>query len=177
MADWDDMVVVGRVARPHGLRGHVAVNPETDFAEQRFCVGASFRTRTQAGDEQLTIAGARMQQGHPVVHFEGFESIEAVRRLAGCELRIPDDGLHALEPGAFYHHQLVGCRVETVDGRVVGEVRRVEGGPGGSRLLVDGPRGEVLVPLATEICVGIDVAARRIRIDPPQGLLELNEKG
>jgi ribosomal 30S subunit maturation factor RimM len=55
-------------------------------------------------------------------------------------------------------------------------VRRVEGGAGASVLTVEGPDGEVLVPLAAEICVEVDVAARRIRIDPPEGLLELNQK-
>ena len=58
---------------------------------------------------------------------------------------------------------------------MVGRVVRVDGGTGGSRLAVEGPRGEVLVPLAAEICVEIDVEARRIRIHPPEGLLDLNE--
>jgi len=65
--------------------------------------------------------------------------------------------------------------VELADGSVVGEVERVEGGIGGSRLVIAGRAGEILVPLATAICVDIDVAARRIRIDPPEGLLDLNE--
>jgi 16S rRNA processing protein RimM len=98
-----------------------------------------------------------------------------VEPLAGRELRIPEEALQPLEPGTFYHHQLTGCVVETVDGRTVGEVRRVEGGAGGSRLVIDGRRGEVQIPLVAEICVAIDVEARRIRVDPPEGLLELNE--
>ena len=110
-----------------------------------------------------------------MVHFDGFDSIEAVRCLAGRELRIPDDTLQPLEPGTFYRHQLMGCLVETVDGLVVGEVRRVEGDVSGNRLVVAGRRGDVLIPLAAAICVSIDVGARRIRIDPPEGLLELNE--
>jgi 16S rRNA processing protein RimM len=175
MADWDDMAVVGRITRPHGLRGDVVVNPETDFVEERFRAGATFWTRTAAGDERLTITAARVQQGRPVVHFDGFDSIEAVEELAGRELRIPVDDLQPLEPGTFYHHQLTGCVVETVDGEVVGEVRRVEGGAGGSRLIVEGRRGEVQIPLAVDICVGIDVDARRIRVSPPEGLLELND--
>jgi 16S rRNA processing protein RimM len=65
--------------------------------------------------------------------------------------------------------------VATVGGGQVGEVLRVEGGAGASRLVVKGRRGEVLVPLAADICVEIDVNARRILIDPPEGLLELNE--
>ena len=81
-----------------------------------------------------------------------------------------------LGEGVYYQHQLVGCDVETVSGGRIGQVSRVDGGAGGSLLAVRGARGEVLIPFARHICVDIDVAARRIRIDPPEGLLELNEK-
>jgi 16S rRNA processing protein RimM len=169
------MVVVGRIARPHGLQGLVIVNPETDFVEERFTVGSTFATRSAAGEESLTVSSVRVQGGRPVVGFEGFARIEDVERLAGLELRVPEDSLQPLEPGSFYHHQLVGCVVELIDGTAVGEVERVDGGIGGSRLVIAGPAGEVLVPLASAICVEIDVGARRIRIDPPEGLLDLNE--
>jgi 16S rRNA processing protein RimM len=169
------MVLVGRIARPHGIRGQVVINPETDFVEERFRAGATLLTRGAGGEETLTIASSRVQGGRPVVGFEGFARIEDVERLAGQELRIPESALASLEPGRFYHHQLVGCAVETVDGGAVGEVERVEGGAGGSRLVVAGRSGEILVPLAMEICVDIDVEAKRIRISPPDGLLDLNE--
>jgi 16S rRNA processing protein RimM len=173
---WDDMVVVGRVARTHGLAGQVIVNPETDFIEERFAVGATLVTRGAAGEgeETLTVSSFRVQGGRPVVGFDGVGSIEEAERLAGRELRVPEDSLQPLEPGSFYHHQLIGCAVELTDGTVIGIVERVEGGIGGSRLVIAGRTGEILVPLATAICVDIDVGARRIRIDPPDGLVELN---
>jgi 16S rRNA processing protein RimM len=172
---WDDMAVVGRVARPHGLRGDVVVNPETDFVAERFRPGATVWTQSAGREEQLTIASARVQNGRPVVGFEGFSSVEAAERLAGLELRVPEESLQPLEPGRYYEHQLVGCSVETAEGTQVGTVVRVDSGAGGSRLVVDGARGEILVPLAVDICVAIDIAGRRIRIEPPEGLLELNE--
>jgi len=169
------MVLVGRIARPHGIRGQVIVNPETDFVDERFRVGATLWTRGNTGEETLTVEAFRVQGGRPVIGFEGFTRIEDVERLAGQELRVPEDALQPLEAGQFYHHQLVGCVVETIDGDPVGEVERVEGGAGGSRLVIGGRRGEILIPLAAEICVDIDVAAGKIRIAPPEGLLELNE--
>jgi 16S rRNA processing protein RimM len=169
------MILVGRIARPHGIRGQVAVNPETDFVADRFTEGATFWTRSSRGEEPLTIASARVQNGRPVVGFAGFSTIADVERLAGLELRIPEETLRPLEAGTYYHHQLVGCVVETGIGERIGEVARVEGGSAGSLLVVNGARGEILVPLATEICVAIDVGSRRIRIEPPEGLLELNE--
>jgi 16S rRNA processing protein RimM len=172
---WDDLVLVGRIARPHGIRGQVVINPETDFVDERFHVGATMQTRGGGGDETLTISAVRIQGGRPVVAFEGFTRIEDVARLAGQELRIEEASLQSLGPGRFYHHDLVGCAVETIDGKSVGGVERVEGGVGGSRLVVAGPRGEILIPLAEEICVEIDVGTKRIRINPPEGLLDLNE--
>lgn len=175
MPEWDDMVMVGRIGRPHGLRGQVVVNPETDFPEQRFRPGARVWTCTARGQEELTVGTVRFHRGRPIVSFEGLSSIDEVESLAGLELRIAPDALQPLEAGRYYQHQLVGCAVETVSGAGIGTVARVEGGEAGSRLVVEGEHGEILIPLAVDICVDIDVDARRIRVDPPEGLLELNE--
>ena len=175
--DWDDMAVVGRIARPHGLKGQVIINPVTDFVEERFAEGATVWTRSAAGEEQLIVASLRVQSGRPVVGFEGLTRIEDVERLAGLELRVPEEMLQPLQPGRYYEHQLVGCTVETTAGDVLGAVSAVEGGAGATRLVMNGARGEILIPLAVDICVDIDVVKKRIRINPPEGLLELNEKG
>jgi len=169
------MATVGRIARPHGLNGQVVINPETNFVEERFAAGASVWAKSTRGEQQLTIVSLRVQNGRPIVGFVGFDRIEDVEGLAGQELRVPEDELQPLQPGTYYEHQLVSCVVETTGGDIVGEVAKVEGGAGGSRLVIDGPRGEILIPLAVDICVEIDVARKRIRIDPPEGLLELNE--
>jgi 16S rRNA processing protein RimM len=169
------MALVGRIARPHGLRGDVIVNPETDFVAERFRRGAVVWTRSPRGDERLTIAASRIQGGRPVLAFEGMTSVDDAERMAGQELRVPEEALQPLAQGTYYLHQLAGCLVDTVSGACVGTVARVEGGAAGSRLVVDGARGEILIPLAADICVTIDVTAKRITIDPPEGLLELNE--
>jgi 16S rRNA processing protein RimM len=169
------MALVGRIAKPHGLRGDVIVNPDTDFVEERFVVGATFRTRSDRGEETLTIASARVQNGRAVVGFEGFSRVEDAERLAGLELRIPEGDLQPLAEHTYYQHQLIGCVVETTSGEPLGEVVRVEGGTGMSLLVVNGSRGEILVPLTRAICVEIDVAGKRIRIEPPEGLIELNQ--
>jgi 16S rRNA processing protein RimM len=168
------MVLVGTIARPHGLRGHVLVNPETDFIEERFKAGEAFWSRSAAGIERLVIQSARVQNGRPVVVFEGYDSVDAAAPLAGRELRIPEDALQPLGEGTYYHYQLVGCEVETMFGDRIGHVVRVEDGAGGALLVVDGAGGEVLIPLAAEICVAIDVGSRRIRVQAPEGLLDLN---
>jgi 16S rRNA processing protein RimM len=178
----DDLVQVGRIERPHGLHGEVVVGPLTDFPAERFVAGATLMTarpgQVPAG-ETLTIVDVRWHKGRPLVLFAGVESVEDAEALRGQGLWIAAAARPALEPGLFYETDLVGCQVETVagpagPGTLVGTVRRVEGAPGASVLVIETPQGEVLVPLADEICRVIDPAARRIAIDPPAGLLELN---
>lgn len=179
----DDLVLVGTIERPHGLRGEVVVNPLTDFGGERFVPGATLTTaragQTPDGSTSLRIDDVRWHKGRPLVLFEGVETVEAADTLRGQGLWIAASARPALEPGLFYETDLVGCRVETVDGpdapgTAVGTVQRVDGAPGATVLVVETPQGEVLVPLADAICRVIDPDARRIVIDPPAGLLELN---
>jgi 16S rRNA processing protein RimM len=175
MPAWEDMVLVGRVTRAHGLRGHVVVSPETDFVAERFHNGAELWARVDGRQLPLVVADARVEGRRPIVAFQGCMSVEAAEALSGAELRVPESDLQPLPEGSYYLHQLVGCRVETVEGAPVGTVTRVEGGAGAAVLAIDGATGEVLVPLAQEICVGIDVGARLIRVRMLEGLLELNQ--
>jgi len=169
------MVLVGRIGRPHGIRGHVFVTAETDFVAERFAPGATVWVESDDGGDALTVATFRIQGGRPVVSLDGRPRIEDVERLTGRELRVPESMLPQLGDGAYYQHQLVGCVVETTGGDCVGIVTRVDGGVAGSLLVIDGGRGEILVPFAVDICVAVDVAKKSIRIQPPDGLLELNE--
>lgn len=174
MVKWDEMAVVGRVARAHGLKGQVIVNPETDFLEERFKPGAELFVSRAGVVERLTLTTVRFHRDRPVIGIDGVADMNAAIKLAGLELRIPAEQLAELPAGSYYRHDLVGCRIETSGGQLLGTVKAVEGGAGGSRLVVDTPGGEVLVPLAVEICTTIDPAGKRIVIEPPPGLLELN---
>lgn len=173
--NWDDMAGVGRIARPHGLRGEVVVNPETDFVEDRFASGSTMYVQREGSIAAMHVSAARVHRGRPIVTFRGVESIAAAQDLTGAELRIPRDELMRLPDGSYYRHELVGCVVRTLDGSEIGAVTAVEGEVGGSRLVVAGAGGDVLIPLAADICVRIDPAGRTIVVDPPEGLLELND--
>jgi len=174
------MAVVGRIARAHGIRGQVIVNVETDFPETRFRPGAELFTERGGVVSTVRVTTVRFQRDRPVIGIEGVNTMSEAEALAGCELRVPPEQLAELPVGTFYRHDLVGCRVETADGKVVGSVSGVEGTLAGSRLIVapgDGGRSEILIPLAVDICTTIDVGAKRIVIEPPEGLLELNAPG
>ena len=124
--------------------------------------------------QRLVVTSARFHRGRPIVGLEGIDSMTDADELAGVELRIPTDRLYALASGTFYRHDLVGCAVETVEGVSVGIVAGVEGTLGGSRLVVSGRQGEVLIPLVSAICTAVEPSRKRIVIDPPAGLLEVN---
>jgi 16S rRNA processing protein RimM len=172
--EWDDLILVGRIARAHGNRGEVVVNPETDFPEERFREGSALHVRRGGRIETLTIASARVQRGRPVLRLRGVDSMDDAEALAGAELRIAAGAARPLAEGQYYRHELVGCRVETTGGDTIGTVRAIESSGGADRLVVEGAHGEVLVPLARDICVVIEPRERRIVIDPPEGLLDLN---
>tara|TARA_B100001123_G_scaffold421288_1_gene528706 strand:- start:6925 stop:7434 length:510 start_codon:yes stop_codon:yes gene_type:complete len=169
------MVLVGRIGRPHGIRGHVLITPDTDFVKDRFKIGSVFWIQAPTGEKSLTLATVRFKQGRPIVSFEGFKSIESIAQLTGSELRVVEEDLSPLESGEFYHHQLIGSVVETLKGEHIGKVIRVEGSLNASRLIVQGARDQIQIPLAVDICVEIDPEKKRIRVNPPIGLLELNK--
>jgi 16S rRNA processing protein RimM len=178
MPVWDDMVMVGRIARAHGNRGQVIVDPETDFPEERYKPGSVVYVRPDEKSvmvQPLTITAARFHRGRPIIALEGVDTMNAAQELAGTELRVGTDALQPLPPGTFYQHDLVGCAVETPEGVAIGVVTGVDGSGVGSRLVVQGRRGaEILIPMTDAIIVGVHLAARRIVVQPPDGLLDLN---
>ncbi|MCY4637216.1 MAG: ribosome maturation factor RimM [Acidobacteria bacterium] len=171
---WQEMAIVGVVARTHGRRGEVVVNPETDFPEERFRAGGTLFMARAGVPVAVKIRDAWFHGGRPVVSFERVDTLSAAESLRGAELRVPDEALQPLPPDTWYEHELVGCVVRTVSGDEVGTVAAVEG-PAGAKRLIVGPRGrEIDVPLVAEICVTVDADAESIVIDPPHGLLEVN---
>jgi 16S rRNA processing protein RimM len=174
MSNWDDMAVVGRIARAHGNRGQVIVDPETDFPEERFKPGSVLQIRRGNATESVEVENVRFHRGRPIISLAGIDTMDAAEALAGRELRVGPDALQPLPEGSFYRHELIDCVVETRRGEVIGRVISVEGDARGSRLVVESRNGEILIPLAEDICVAVDVAGRKILVEPPEGLLELN---
>ena len=174
--DWRHMVTVGTVARTHGRRGQVVVNPLTDFPESRFCVGELVYTKAGTVITGRRIMEMRFQGGRPVVGFENIHSINDAEGLRDCELRVPESALSQLPTGTYYIHELIGCEVVTSGGKSVGVVSKVEGPAALQRLIVVKEKRVYDVPLVDAVCLSIDVDSRHICIDPPVGLLELNER-
>ena len=167
----EELVAVARVAKTRGVRGEVAANLLTDFPE-RFEGLEELIAVTPAGERRrLKVEKSWLHGGRVVLKFAGYETPEAAKELVGYELTVPESEAVALAEGEFFDWQLAGCRVETVEGRALGEVAEVLHYGAAPVLVVRGER-EHLIPLAESICVEIDVAAKLIRVDPPEGLIE-----
>jgi 16S rRNA processing protein RimM len=171
----DDRLLVGRIARAHGNRGQVIVNPETDFPGERFAVGNVIIVQGGDAGTPRRIVSVRFQQGRPIIALEGIETMTEAEALAGADLWMPRSSMRPLPAGTFHRDELVGCEVRDTTDAVVGRVTAVEGPMERSHLVVEGARGDMLIPLNAEICVRVDPAAGVIVVDPPEGLLELNE--
>jgi 16S rRNA processing protein RimM len=179
-ADDDDpdsveLVAVARVAKPRGLRGEVACDLLTDFPGRFEGLAALVAVFPGGRRGRVALEGYWLHGDRVVLKLAGYDTPEAAAALAGCLLAVPESEAVALEEGAFYDWQLEGCRVETVEGGEVGTVREVlhTGGEAPVLVILDDGGRENLVPLAESICVEIDVAARLIRVDAPEGLLEI----
>ncbi len=168
-------LVVGRVGRPLGLRGEVTVEVRTDDPGPRFVAGSSLET-VPADRGPLTVAAARWHSGRLVVRFTGVEDREAAEGLRDTMLAIDSDRLGPLpDSEEFYDHDLIGLNVLTVAGEPVGAVADVLH-HGQDLLVIDGtgPRAgaEILVPFVAAIVPEVDLAAGKLVIDPPPGLID-----
>ena len=172
-------VTLARIVRPHGRRGEVAAEILTDFPERLTSLREAYLWSGEGEPRRVAIRScwlSRSRGGQAIFHFDGCESIADAERLRGYEVQVPLAERLPLPPGRYYVTDLIGCEVRERDGTRLGSVRDVEMlGEGTPLLVVETPRGELLVPLAEEICTRIDVAARRIEVVLPEGLRELNQ--
>ena len=173
-----DTVVVGRIGRPHGVRGLVTVEVRTDDPDLRFAPGTTLLTEPAARGP-LTIDAARWHSGTLLLQLAGPDDVvladrESADTLRNTRLLVPVTDLPELEdPDSFYDHQLVGLTAQLPDGTVLGEVTAVRH-DGAELLVVRRPDvGELLVPFVRAIVPTVDVAAGHLVVDPPEGLLEL----
>lgn len=171
--DDEELIAVARVVKVRGVRGEVAAHLLTDFPE-RFDGLRELVAIDAAGTRAtLAIEKSWLHGGRVILKFEGYDSPESAQALVGRELAVPEREAVELEEDEFYDWQLIDCRVETIDNRDVGRVAEVLHTGAAPVLVVKEGKRENLIPLALSICVEIDTEAKLIRVDPPEGLLEM----
>lgn len=183
-------VTLARILRPRGRRGEVAAEILTDFPERLLRLHEAYLWDGASG-RRVVIRTCWLHLGQVIFHFEGSDSIADAENLRGLEVQVPFADRAPLPPGRYYISDLAGCEVwersaaqgspETPDAfRLLGTVRDVQSTgeevPGVPLLVVETPQGELLIPLAEEICTRIDTAARRVEVVLPEGLRDLNRE-
>jgi 16S rRNA processing protein RimM len=167
----DDLVAIARIAKPRGLQGEVVAEILTDFPV-RFANTEDVTALMPDGTRrELKIEDHWFQQDRVVLKFADYNSVDEAETLRNAEVCVDAAAVVELEEGEYFDWQLAGCKVETVDGVMIGTVRELMRTGGNEILVVDGDK-EYLIPFAMAICVDVDIENKLIRIDPPDGLLE-----
>lgn len=192
-------VAVARILRPRGNKGEVVAQILTDFPNRLHQISEVFLgdADRQTEPRRIAISSYWLSQNHrgqAVFHFAGCGSIVEAEKLRGLDVLIPIEQRVVLPSGHYFVSDLIGCSVFEVPQEpgglasspcllvsaptLLGTVSDVqfegEDAKGTPLLAVDTPQGQLLIPLAEDICSRIDVAARRIEVRLPEGLRELN---
>ncbi|ORV18249.1 ribosome maturation factor RimM [Mycobacterium celatum] len=171
-------LVVGRVAKAHGVTGEVVVEVRTDEPDTRFAPGTVLRAKGSDGRERsYTVDTARDHGAKLLVRFAGVTDRDSADTLRGSLLVIDSADLPLIdEPDTYYDHQLEGLRVRTTSGSDIGTIAEVLHTAAGELLAVRrGDGGELLVPFVGAIVTTVSLETGTVEIDPPEGLLELGQ--
>ena len=158
------------MARTHGIKGQLVVNPETDFMEDRFKAGRTVLVGPADRVREFQIREVRFHQGRPIVGLTGIETMDDAETLAGSDVWVLESEIAPLPEGTYYRHDLVGCDAFDTKGTRLGRVTGVEGSIDRSYLVID---ERMMVPLVAGIVVSVDIAGKRVTVDPPEGLFDL----
>ena len=177
-SDRPEWLVVGQVSKPHGNKGEVLVWPLTDSPEAVFSAGRELLlgdVEGRPGDdpEPLVILGNRPYKRAWLVTFDTIEDRNEAEAIAGRYLLIRMEDAEPRAEGEHFYHELLGADVVTVDGQRVGRVREVYDTDPAHLLEVKGEGKVHLIPFTEQVVREVDAEAKRIVIDPPEGLLEL----
>lgn len=167
----DRLLVVGRIIRPHGLRGAVIVKAVSDDPE-RFSVGESLLVERGPGlFGELTVGSVSRAGGRLVIHFAEVEGIDEAGSLRGRDLLIPEERAVAPGDGEYWIHELIGMSAEDEDGLGLGEVTDFVSGTAQDLLVLrDGAGAEFRVPFVEEFVRRVDTGSRTITLRLIRGL-------
>lgn len=178
METGSDLVTIAVIRKARGIRGEVATTPLSDYPE-RFAPGLAVTLVPERGKSRpATLENVWFQKDTLILKFAGIDTMTEAETLAGWRVCVPlAERVAPDDENEFFIDELVGCRVELEDGSYVGDVSDVYDSGGGQILEVLAPGGprkrEHLIPFTRAFCPDVDIAAKRIRIAPPEGLLDL----
>lgn len=169
-------IVVGRLRKPHGLKGDCTLFPLTDDPEGVLAAGESVWLVGLEGEVvagPLTIERSRSYHREWLVKFAGADGREALDPWRGLFLAVPADRLPPPKDDEVYLHELAGFAVRLPDGTALGLVSAVYEMPAGLMIEVQGPKREFLLPYRKEFVREVDRTGRKLVVTPPEGLVDV----
>ncbi len=176
LIDRERFTCIGTVTQAHGLKGDIRVYPLTSTPSS-FVDLVDVLLDAGRGLEPMTVKALRQQGHHWIVSLQGVNERRDAEALVGAEILVSDESLQPLAPDEYFQHDLIGCRVETTSGRVLGDVTGVMETGANDVLEVATADGTLLVPMLAEVVVNVDIDGRRIEIDPVPGMLDDEARG
>jgi 16S rRNA processing protein RimM len=168
-------LAIGRISRPHGVRGELRAEILTDYPDRVQTVFAQHLRTLYVGKEHrpFTLTGVRFHQDAMLLTFKECTTRDEADALRGTLVEIALEDAVPLDEGEYYHFQLIGMQVETDEGDVLGDIVDVFTAPGANDVfVVHGSRGEILIPAIEDVVINLDVEAGRVVIHPLPGLLD-----
>jgi len=169
MSKRETYLAVGRIVGVHGVRGEIKVKQLTDFSE-RFAPGS--RLFLEGESFQREVLSSRPHKGVLLVRLSGVDDRDAITALRGKHLFVAREDAMALEEGEYYEDDLVGLRVETMDGELLGDLAEIMWTGANEVYIVKGPRGELLLPAIVDVVREVDVDAGVMRVSLLPGLAD-----
>jgi len=163
-------IAIGRIGRPHGLRGEVVVHVLTDFPERFESMKEAYVGHADS-PERRQVTGTRWHKDRVLLSLQGCDSRTSAESLRGLLIQIPIDDARQLQDNEYYPHQLMGMDVVTVDGEELGRISDILCTNANDVYVVVGPRGQTLLPAITDVIQRVDLAEGRMIVTLIPGLV------
>ena len=173
--DLDNFVLVGRVSKPHGIKGELKIFPYSGHPEDfTFFKEVLLLQRDKSEGKAFTVTRSRGQGKFAILKLDGVEGRDASESFSGQEVWTRMEMLPPLEDDEFYWHEMVGLQVVTDAGRQLGTVTSLFTSGAQDILVITGTGQEYLIPAQNEFIVTLDNETNTLVVSPPAGLLEIN---
>jgi 16S rRNA processing protein RimM len=167
-------ITIARIARTRGNKGEVLVESYTDYPDRFDSLEEVWLEPEGGAAERIKLEFTWEHKGRRILKFEGYDTIGAAQSLVGCFVQIPEEKAVRLPEGTYFDHDLIGCSIENTQGELLGVVAYILRISGNNQLVVRNRSKEFMIPAAGSICTHISIDEKRIIVDLPEGLMDLD---
>lgn len=166
-------IVIGKITRPHGVKGGFKVFPLTNDPKRFSRIGNAVLVSPGGEERPCTVARVQYQSRLVILTCRGMNGLEAIQPFIGGTLEIPEGEAVDLPSDSYFQHDLVGLDVFLENGTALGEVQEILTTGGNDVLIVRNEKREYLIPALRSVVIKVDLAEGRMTIRPLEGLLDL----